>query len=378
MKIPYGKQWISDDDIEKVVEVLKSDFLTTGPVIQQFEEEFARYVGAEYAVAVANGTAALHLAAAAAGAKKGSEVITTPMSFAATANCILYNSGKPIFADITERGLIDPAEVEKKLTNATTGIIPVHYMGLPSELAEISKIAQDNELFVIEDACHAIGAKYRTNPIGNCRYSDLAVFSFHPVKHITTGEGGIITTNHEELYDLLRTLRTHGITKDPSKYKFSNREPWYQEMQYLGFNYRLTDIQAALGLSQLSRIDQFIQRRREIAARYSDFLEEMSDQVELIPEREYEFHSYHLFVIKARDPKRRKPVFDYLAERGVYCQVHYIPIYRHPYYRDLGYGKESLPRTEELYDSILSIPMYPAMTDTEVDYVLESIRKAFQ
>ena len=294
MKIPYGMQWITDDDIEKVNEVLKSDFLTTGPVIQQFEQEFAKYVGAEYAVAVANGTAALHLAAKAIGTKEGSEVITTPMSFAATANCILYNSGKPIFADITERGLIDPAEVERKLTHSTAGIIPVHYMGLPSELAEISRIAQDNDLFVIEDACHAIGAKYRNNAIGNCKHSDLAVFSFHPVKHITTGEGGMITTNRKDMYELLRILRTHGITKDPSKFSTNHNEPWYQEMQYLGFNYRLTDIQAALGLSQLSRIDQFVQRRREIAARYFDFLDEMSDLVELIPERDYEFHSYHL------------------------------------------------------------------------------------
>ncbi|MDH4214120.1 MAG: aminotransferase class V-fold PLP-dependent enzyme, partial [Candidatus Thorarchaeota archaeon] len=207
MKIPYGKQWITEEDKEKVLEVLKSDYLTTGPTIAAFEDAFARFVGAKYAIAVANGTAALHLAAKALDVHSGTEVITTPMSFAATSNCILYNSGTPVFADITNRGLIQPSEIETKITENTAGIIPVHYMGLPAELAEISKIAKENELFVIEDACHALGAKYRGTSIGDCDYSDIAVFSFHPVKHITTGEGGIVTTNNEEIASRVRMLR---------------------------------------------------------------------------------------------------------------------------------------------------------------------------
>ncbi|MHA2142700.1 MAG: UDP-4-amino-4,6-dideoxy-N-acetyl-beta-L-altrosamine transaminase [Candidatus Thorarchaeota archaeon] len=378
MKIPYGKQWISNEDIEKVVEVLKSDFLTTGPVLHQFEQEFAKFVGSKFAVAVANGTAALHLAAKAAGVQNGSEIISSPMSFAATSNCVLYNAGRPVFADITDRGLIDPAEVEKQITEKTKGVIPVHYMGLPCELDAIHKIAQDHGLFIIEDACHAIGAKYKLNSIGNCKYSDMAVFSFHPVKHITTGEGGIITTNSIELDSLLRTLRTHGITKDSSRFLTNHDEPWYQEMHHLGFNYRLTEIQAALGLSQLSRINQFVQRRREIAELYSDSLECMSEYVETIPVGDQEFHSYHLYVIKVRDPKRRRFVFESLSKRGVLCQVHYIPIYWHPYYRELGYGEERHPQTESFYERILSIPMYPAMSNDDVGYVLESIKKVFQ
>lgn len=378
MKIPYGKQWISDEDIEKVVDVLKSDYLTTGPVLLQFEQEYAKLVGAKFAVAVANGTAALHLAAKAAGVQNGSEVITTPMSFAATSNCVLYNGGKPVFADITNRGLIDPAEVEKQVTEKTDGVIPVHYTGLPCELDAIYEIAQDHGLFIIEDACHAIGAKYKRNQIGNCKYSDMAVFSFHPVKHVTTGEGGIITTNSRELASLLRILRTHGITKDSSKFLTNHDEPWYQEMHHLGFNYRLTEIQAALGLSQLSRINQFVQRRREIAGLYSDYFESMSEHIETIPVRSHEFHSYHLYVIKLRDSRTRRFAFESLSNRGVHCQVHYIPIYWHPYYRELGYGDEIHPETESFYDRILSIPMYPSMSNDDVEYVLASIKKIFQ
>ncbi len=378
MKIPYGKQWILEEDIEKVTDILKSNYLTTGPAVKDFEKAFAEYVGAKYAIAVANGTAALHLAAKALGVQAGSDIITTPMSFAATSNCVLYNSGNPIFADITERGLIDPFEIEKNLTEKTEGIIPVHYMGLPSELEEISKIAKENNLFIIEDACHSIGAKYKKSSIGDCKFSDLAVFSFHPVKHITTGEGGIITTNNEELFSLLQDLRTHGITKDNSKFKTKHNEPWYQEMQHLGYNYRLTDIQAALGLSQLSKIDQFIKRRREIAAIYFEFFMDFEDSVETIPEREHEFHAYHLFVIKLKDSMKREELFNYLQKRGVYCQVHYIPIYWHPYYRELGFKEKLCPKTEDFYERIISLPMYPALTVEELDYVLSSLKKFFK
>jgi UDP-4-amino-4,6-dideoxy-N-acetyl-beta-L-altrosamine transaminase len=378
MKISYGRQWISEDDIEKVIEVLKSDYLTTGPVVQGFERAFAKYVGARYAVAVANGTAALHLSAKALGVQLGSHIITTPMSFAATANCVLYNSGTPIFADITDRGLVDPLEIEKTIEEKTEGIIPVHYAGLPCDMEKISRIAKENGLFVIEDACHALGARYENNSIGNCKYSDLVAFSFHPVKHITTGEGGMITTNDREVYDLLRILRTHGITRNKSEFKTNHTEPWYQEMQHLGFNYRLTDFQAALGLSQLSKADQFIMRRREIAATYLDFFEGFDDQVETIRERECEFHSYHLFVIKLLQPKRRRELYEFLSKEGIYCQVHYVPIYWHPYYRQLGYGEIALPNTESFYERILSLPMYAALSNDELEHVLSSLRAFFK
>jgi perosamine synthetase len=377
MKIPYGKQSISNDDIEKVTSVLKSEYLTTGPTISEFESQFAKYVGAKYAIAVSSGTAALHLAAQSLGVSAGSEVITTPMSFAATSNCVLYNSGRPVFTDITERGLIDPSEITKKISEKTRGIIPVHYMGLPSDLDEISRIAKEHNLSIIEDASHAIGAKYRTSKIGDCKYSDLAVFSFHPVKHITTGEGGIITTNNKELNYLLRILRTHGITKDQSHFKSSHREPWYQEMQYLGFNYRMTDMQAALGLSQLARVDEFVRRRREIAKMYIEFFSDL-DSINIIPEYENELHSYHLFVIKVKDAKTRLNLFEYLDRKGIHCQIHYIPIYWHPFYRENGYEKEMLPRTERFYDQIISLPMYPALTDSEVQLVLSSISAFFK
>ena len=378
MKIPYGKQWISEDDIEAVSDILKSDFLTTGPTVTQFEKEFAKYVGSRYAVAVSNGTAALHLSAEALNVQEDSEVIVPPMSFAATSNCILYNSGKPIFADITERGLIDPLEIEKNLDDKTEGLIPVHYMGLPCDLKKISEIAKENNLFVIEDACHALGAKYESEMIGNCRYSDLAVFSFHPVKHITTGEGGIITTNNKEVFSKLLMLRTHGITKDRTKYKVKTTEPWYHEMHYLGYNYRLTDIQAALGLSQLAKIQKFIERRREIATMYNSFFSEFDHEVEIISENENEFHSYHLYVVKLKNTKKRRELFEFLMNNNVYCQVHYIPIYWHPYYQKLGYRKKLCPRSEDFYERIISLPMYPAMTDDEIYYVLSLLNKFFK
>lgn len=372
MKIPYGKQWISDDDIAKVVTVLRSDYLTTGPLVQDFERAFADYVGAKHAVAVANGTAALHLAAKAAGVSAGSEVITTPMSFAASANCILYNQGRPVFADITERGLIDSQDVEKRVNEKTSGIIPVHYMGLPCNLQEIYEIAHERDLFVIEDASHALGANYRGTSIGDCTYSDMATFSFHPVKHITTGEGGMITTNNRETADLLRLLRTHGITKDPSDFKTNHSEPWYQEMQHLGFNYRLTDIQAALGLSQLSRIEEFLKRRRSIAIVYSEFLERF-DHVETIREGEGELHSYHLYVVKLRNSTHRREMFEFLLGNDILPQIHYIPIYRHPFYRESGYADLGLSNTEEFYERIISLPMYPALSDSHLDRVVDCL-----
>jgi len=376
MKIPYGKQWISDEDIETVTEILKSDFLTTGPTVKKFEDKFSSIVGAKYAVAVSSGTAALHLSAQVLDVRENSEVITTPMTFAATSNCVLYNKGKTVFSDITERGLIDPQEIEKKITSKTVGTIPVHYMGLPADLENISKVAKENDLFIIEDACHALGAKYNGSVIGDCKHSDLAVFSFHPVKHITTGEGGIITTNSKNLYDKLLQLRTHGITKNKFEFKTEHTEPWYHEMHYLGFNYRLTDIQAALGLSQLSKLHEFVQRRREIANQYLDFFDELGDNfAETIQEKENEYHSYHLFVVKLIDPKKRRSFFEHLMKKEIYCQIHYIPTYWHPYYRENGYKNTKCPKAEAFYNRTISLPMYPALEDNQLEYVLDCIKE---
>lgn len=378
MKIPYGKQWITDKDIEKMKEVLKSDFLTTGPYVKEFEEKFAKYVGAKYAIAVANGTAALHLSAQALGVEKGTEVITSPMTFAATANSVLYNSGKPVFADITERGLIDPSEIKKKITKSTTGVIPVDYMGLPYNHKQVKEIAEENDLCVLEDGCHAIGAEFNNQKIGSCEFTDLTVFSFHPVKHITTGEGGMITTNNEELYEKICILRTHGITKDQKTFKSGRTDPWYQEMHYLGFNYRLTDIQAALGTSQLERIDELVSARRLIAKKYDGFFNDKDYPVEIIKENGNELNSYHLYVVKLKDSTERLKIYTFLEERGIYCQIHYIPVYWHPYYSELGYKKGLCKNAEGFYERIISLPMYPSLTKEEQEYVLCCISRYFE
>ena len=338
MMIPYGKQTIGEDDIKEVVNSLKSDFLTTGPKIKEFEEKFADYVGAKYAVAVSNGTAALHLACLAAGLKQGEELITSPMTFAASANCALYCKAKPIFVDINEQGLIDESKIEEKITNKTKIIIPVHYSGLPCNMEKIKQVADKYKLIVIEDACHALGGRYKNSKIGNCEYSDIAIFSFHPVKHITTGEGGMITTNSKELYEKLLLLRTHGITKDSKKFINQNDGPWYYEMQELGFNYRLTDFQCALGINQLNKIDKFIEKRREIAGKYDKSFENNKD-IEILKENQNQSNPYHLYVIKVKNKKTRLKLFNYLKQKGIFCQVHYIPAYWHPYYQRLGYKK---------------------------------------
>ncbi|MHA1217733.1 MAG: UDP-4-amino-4,6-dideoxy-N-acetyl-beta-L-altrosamine transaminase [Candidatus Heimdallarchaeaceae archaeon] len=378
MKIPYGKQWITDKDIEKMKEVLKSEFLTTGPYVKEFEEKFAKYVGAKYAIAVANGTAALHLSAQALGVGKGTEVITSPMTFAATANCVLYNSGKPVFADITDRGLIDPSEIKNKITKSTTGIIPVDYMGLPYDHKQVKEIAEENDLFVLEDGCHALGAEFNNQKIGNCEFTDLTIFSFHPVKHITTGEGGMITTNNEEFYEKICILRTHGITKNKDTFKSGKTDPWYQEMHYLGFNYRLTDIQAALGTSQLERIDEIVSARRLIAKKYNGFFQDKKYDIDIIPEKGNELNSHHLYVIKLKNSTERLKIYEFLKERGIYCQIHYIPVYWHPYYLELGYKKGLCKNAEGFYDRIISLPMYPSLTEEEQEYVLRCISKFFK
>jgi len=374
--IPYGQQWVDDDDIQAVVEVLKSDYLTTGPVVKEFEKEFARYVGAEYAVAVANGTAALHAAIFAAGIKKGDEVITSPITFAASANCILYQGGTPVFADIDEKTYnIDPVEIEKKITDKTKAIIPVHYTGQPCNMDEIQEIAQKSNLIVIEDAAHALGATYKGKKIGGL--SEMTIFSFHPVKHITTGEGGMITTNSEELYQRLVQFRNHGITKNPEDYlSFENSgEPWYHEQQYLGYNYRLTDIQCALGLSQLKKSELFLKRRREIAQKYNQAFKEMEGII--IPYQEKErSSSWHIYVIQLELEKLkigRKEIFSELREHNLGVNVHYLPVYYHPYYQQLGYQKGICPVAEEFYKKIITLPLYPKMSNGEVEMVIDGV-----
>ena len=377
MIIPYGRQTIDEKDIEAVIETLRSDFLTTGPKVKKFEEKFADYVGAKYAIAVSSGTAALHLACLAVDLKKDEELITTPMTFAASANCALYCGAKPVFCDIkTENGLLDEILLEERITEKTKIIIPVHYAGLPCEMEKIKEIAKKHNLVVIEDACHALGAGYKNSKIGDCAYSDMAVFSFHPVKHITTGEGGMITTNSEKLYKKLLLLRSHGITKNPEELENKEEGPWFYEMQELGYNYRITDIQCALGISQLEKIDEFIDKRRGIAKVYDEAFSKI-EGIEIIPEAEGKKNAYHLYVIKVKDKNTRLDFFNYLKENDIFCQVHYIPVHWHPFYQKLGYKKEDCPKAGGFYERIISLPIYPGLKNNDLDKVINLVKKMY-
>jgi UDP-4-amino-4,6-dideoxy-N-acetyl-beta-L-altrosamine transaminase len=375
--IPYGKQQITDEDIQSVIEVLHSDFLTQGPKIEEFEKNFAAYIGSKYAVAVANGTAALHLCALALNVSSKSKVITTPVTFAASANCIRYCGGEVVFSDINEKDfLLDLDKVEallKKNPDAFEGIIPVDLAGLPVDMERLRSIADRYHLWIIEDACHAPGAfftdsKGKKQNSGNCHYADLAIFSFHPVKHIATGEGGMIATNRKDLYDRLLLLRTHGITKDPALMK-KNDGGWYMEMQELGYNYRLSDMQAALGVSQLKRADEGLKRRKEIAERYDAAFKNSNLEIPRVGNGLG--HAYHLYIIKT---KKRKELYDYLRTQQIFAQVHYIPVHTMPYYKSLGWKTGDMPVAEKYYQECLSIPMYPALTNEEQDYVIEKIK----
>ena len=380
-KIPYGRHNITIEDIEEVVKVLNSDWLTQGPTIKLFEEAFASYVGSKYAIAVSNGTAALHLNALALGIKPGDKVITTPITFVASANCVKYCGGEVVFGDIDPKTyLLDIESVriilQKDFKKEVKGIIPVNFAGRVVDMEAFRELADEYGCWIIEDACHSPGGYFYNKAnekiySGSGRYADLSIFSFHPVKHIAAGEGGMITTNDENLYKSLLNLRTHGIQQDPSK-KNEDHGFWYYEMQTLGYNYRLTDFQAALGLSQLKRANIGLARRIEIAKKYSQEFKNFNKIVQ--HSGIIEGHAYHLFVIQVNN---RKALFNYLRENNIIAQVHYIPVHLMPYYQNLGSKKEDLPNAEKYYEGCLSIPMYPALSDEEQDYVINTIKSFY-
>lgn len=387
--IPYGRQHITEEDIQAVISTLKSDYLTQGPKIQEFEEAFANYVGSKYAVAVSNGTAALHLSVLAFNVQPGDKVITTPITFAASANCVRYCGGEVVFADIDpETFLLDVNEVRKLLEGSPKGtykgMIPVDFAGRAIDLEEFRRLANEYDLWIIEDACHAPGgyfvdSKGVSQNCGNGNFVDLAVFSFHPVKHIASGEGGMVTTNDEKLYQRLLKLRTHGITREASQFEnpisfasgstsATDYSGWYMEMNELGYNYRLTDFQAALGFSQLQRADAGLSRRRAIAQNYYEFFSGkryIKGQSGIV-----EGHAYHLYVIEVED---RLGLYDYLKEHKIYAQVHYIPCHLMPYYREQGWREGDLIMAENYYRHCISLPMYPTLESGEQDYVLNTI-----
>ncbi len=393
--IPYGKQNITKEDIEVVIAALHSDYLTQGPKIKEFEDHFANYVGSKYAVAVSNGTAALHLCTLALGVQEGDKVITTPITFAASANCVRYCGGEVVFSDIDpETYLLDIDKVKTLLENdpkgTYKGIIPVDFAGRAVDLEAFRKLADEYNLWIIEDACHAPGgyfedSKSNIQKCGNGNFADLAIFSFHPVKHIACGEGGMITTNDETLYKKLLALRTHGITKNESEYcnsiefacgqESENQQypGWYMEMQTLGFNYRITDFQAALGTSQLQRADEGLMKRRLIASIYNEAFNDKSfikSQSGVI-----EGHAYHLYIIEVEN---RLGLYNYLRENKILAQIHYIPCHLMPYYRQLGWKEGDFPNAESYYKGCISLPMYPTLTFDEQLYVVNKIKEFFK
>ncbi|MCL6448925.1 MAG: UDP-4-amino-4,6-dideoxy-N-acetyl-beta-L-altrosamine transaminase [Armatimonadetes bacterium] len=379
--LPYARQWIDEDDVAAVSEVLRGDWLTTGPAVAAFEREFAARVGAAFAVAVSSGTAALHAACFAAGVGRGDEVITSPLTFVASANCALFLGARPVFADVDPKTYnISPKEIEKKITLQTKAIVPVHFTGQPCDLDPIHEIARRHNLVVIEDAAHALGAAYKGRPIGDL--SDLTVFSFHPVKHITTGEGGMVTTNDEELYQWLLLFRNHGIVRE-REMLVEDQGPWYYEVQDLGYNYRLTDIQAALGLSQLKKLDRFLARRRRIAAKYNEAFAALPE-VEIPYQAPYADSAWHLYVLALRLDrlrKSRREIFEALRAENIGVHVHYLPVYRHPFYRWLGDPDSCTlegfycPCAEELYERIITLPLFPAMSDRDAADVIAAVYK---
>lgn len=370
--LPYGRQLIDEDDIQAVINTLRSPFLTTGPTIEKFESLVADYVGVKYAVAFSNGTAALHGACYAAGVGEGDEVITTPITFAASANCVRYMGGTVVFADIDALTYnIDPFEIERKISAKTKAIIPVDFTGQPADLDVIMEIADKHNLVVIEDGAHSLGAKYKGQKVGS--QAHMTMFSFHPVKPVTTAEGGIIATDNKEYYEKLKLFRSHGITQTPYA---QEQGGWYYEMIDLGYNYRLTDIQAALGISQMSKLDAFIERRREIAGLYDELLKDIPG-IKTPFQLENTSSGWHLYSIQLDNKvlnKSRKDIFEEMRVLNIGVHVHYIPVYWHPYYQELGYEKGICPKAEEWYEQALTLPIFPGMMDADVKDVVEVLK----
>jgi len=373
--LPYAKQWIDEADIAAVTNILKGDYLTTGPTVPLFEQEIAEYVGAKYAVAFSSGTAALHAACIAAGITDGDEVITTPLTFAATANSILYAGGTPVFADIDPNTYnISPQSVEKLITPKTKAIIPVDYTGQPAAYDEILKIARKHQLIVIDDAAHALGATFQEKSIGSIAH--MTMFSFHPVKHITTGEGGMITTNDQSLYEKLVLFRSHGITRDVEKLHVKDEVAYY-EMQTLGYNYRMTDIQAALGISQIQKLPAFLVNRKELVQRYNEAFSKFGELITPFQLANCQ-SSWHLYVLRFDTNQlqtTRKEIFQALQRENIGVNIHYIPVYLHPYYEQLGYPKGLCPHAEKVYEEIITLPLFPKMTKQDQQDVIAAVSK---
>ncbi|OWW21317.1 UDP-4-amino-4,6-dideoxy-N-acetyl-beta-L-altrosamine transaminase [Noviherbaspirillum denitrificans] len=384
--IPYGRQDISDEDIRAVVDVLRSDWLTQGPAIEQFEKAVAQYCGAKYAVAVSNATAALHVACLAAGLGEGDVSWTSPNTFLASANCGLYCGARPGFVDIDPRTYnMDMAALEQKLQAAAQSgtlpkvIVPVHFSGQSCDMAALGELARRYALTVIEDASHAIGAYYRGKPVGSCAHSDMTVFSFHPVKIVTTGEGGMVLTNREDLYERLKLFRSHGMTREAHLMDKEPDGPWYYQQVALGFNYRMTDLQAALGCSQMLRLDAFVARRRALAARYDGLLAGLP--LTLPWQHPDGASSFHLYVIRLqldRIRKTHRQVFEGLRERGIGVNLHYIPVHTQPYYRQFGFKQGDFPVAEQYYREAISLPLFYGLTDADQDRVVEALAEVFQ
>jgi UDP-4-amino-4,6-dideoxy-N-acetyl-beta-L-altrosamine transaminase len=382
--IPYGRQSISEADIEAVVEVLRSDFLTQGPAVPAFEEAVAELCGAGYAVAMNSATSALHLACLALGVGAGDSVWTSPLTFVASSNAALYCGADVDFVDVDERTYnMCPIRLAEKLDRAAETktlpkvIIPVHLTGQSCDMAAIHAVASRHGVRIIEDASHAIGARYRSEPVGICRFSDIAIFSFHPVKIVTTGEGGMAMTNDPELAELMRLDRSHGITRDPAKLQHDDVGPWYYEQQRLGFNYRMTDIAAALGLSQLTRIDEFISRRRAIAAAYDAAFADLPVKTPWQhPDGESAWHLYVIRIDRARINRSHREIFDFLRDAGIGVNLHYVPVYRQPYYRELGFAQGHCTNAEAYYSEAISLPMYAGLSDEEQSQVIAAVAAA--
>jgi len=371
--VPYGRQLIEDDDVEAVTQALRSDYLTTGPMVERFEASLAAAAGVRHAVAVNSGTAALHAAYSAIGLGPGDEIVTSPLTFAATGNAALYCGARPVFADIdADTGCLDPAAAEAAITPRTKAVVPIDYAGLPAQYDELGEVAARHGVPLVADAAHSLGASYRGRPVGSL--ATASAFSFHPVKTITTGEGGAVTTDVEAIAVAARRFRTHGIERASGRLRHPDRPAWYQEMQALGFNYRLTDIGSALGVSQLAKLPRFLARRTELARRYTEAFGDLGS-IRLPVTPSDRISAWHLYVIRANDPARRDPLFEALRARGVGVQVHYLPVYLHPYYQDLGYKAGACPVAETFAASCLSLPLFPGMSDDDQSFVIEAVRQ---